>query len=265
MENRQALPLVGAVNVRDLGGLETGDHRRVRAHRLLRADSLANLTAADQAKLVAYGVTAVIDTRSQAEWRREPDQLPSAIRLYHVPLFDDDETESVQTIQRLNHFYASDAHNGHRRMLRVYRRLVLNAQPRAAYRQFFALLTRNESQTTVFHCTAGKDRTGICALLLLGALGVPVAEIRQDYLRTNDYCLARVVRRLIAARDYQMNRNFQSSIIDLSIASPAYFDQALTLIDGEFGSIRDYLVDFVGVSESVIQRLQQTYLTSELA
>ncbi|WP_203640102.1 tyrosine-protein phosphatase [Levilactobacillus wangkuiensis] len=264
MMKRQALPLAGAVNVRDLGGLETFDHRRVRTHRLLRADSLANLTVADQEKLVAYGVTTVIDTRSQAEWRQAPDKLPEWIQLTHIPLFDNDETESVQTIQRLNQFYASDAHNGYRRMLRVYRRLVLNAQPRQAYRQFFDLLTQDKPQTVVFHCTAGKDRTGLCALLLLGALGVPISQIKQDYLRTNQYCLARVVRRLIAARDYQMNANFQSSVIDLSIASPDYFDQALTLITGEFGSISNYLVDFVGVSASVIRRLQQTYLTSEL-
>lgn len=265
MLTQRTLPLTGAINVRELGGYAVGPHLRVRDHRLLRSGSLAHLTSVDQQRLVDYGVTTVIDTRSRAEWQPAPDQLPSAIRVCHLPLFDNDETESTQTIQQLNGYYSADASNGYRRMLRVYRRLVLHPQPRRAYRQFFELLAEIGADTTIlFHCTSGKDRTGMCTLLLLGALGVSPRQLKQDYLLTNQFCLPRIVQRVREAQRQRMNVNFQSSIIDLSTVSADYFDQALTLINGEFGGIKPYLVDFVGLSPSVIQRLQRIYLTSDL-
>lgn len=263
MLNQRWLPLQGAANVRELGGYGT-PQQRVKSHRLLRADSLDALTLADQQQLLTYGVTTVIDLRSRAERVLAPDRLPRQIQVYHLPLFDDDETESVQTTRRLNAFYSADARNGYRHMCRVYRRLVLNSQPRQAYRRFFDLLAERGARTTIlFHCTSGKDRTGLCALLLLGLLTVPMEQVAEDYLLTNQVCLPRVVRRVRAARQQQMNRNFQAAMVDLSTVSPDYFEQAMTLINGEFGGIMAYLVDFVGLSETTIQRLRHNYLTSD--
>ena len=266
MLSQQTLALTGAPNTRELGGYVTRSGQRVRTHALLRADNLAELSLADQRKLVAYGVTVVVDTRSHAEWVTAPDKVPQSIQVCHVPIFNNDETESTQTIQRLNRYYADDPRNGYRRMLRVYRRLVLSEQPRQAYKRFFELLaTRGAGTTILYHCTSGKDRTGMCTLLLLGVLGVPIAQIKQDYLASNLVCLPTVVRRIHEARRHHMNQNFQSSILDLSTVSGDYFDQALTLIDGEFGGIKAYLVDYIGLSEAVIHQLQRRYLTTDLA
>lgn len=262
MSHQRRLTLSGALNVRELGGYLTKDQRQVRWGRLLRADSLAYLTSGDGEQLMHYGVERVVDLRSSAEVSNAPDQLPQRVAWEHIPLFDNDETESSATIQSLTHWYAQDARNGYRRMLRVYRRLVLNSQPQAAYRQFFdCLLTVPNSKAVLFHCSSGKDRTGMCAALLLSALGVPRATIRQDYLLTNRYCLPRVLQRVVAAQQRRLPWAFQSSMIDLTTVSSDYFDQAFTLIDREFGGVKAYLVDEVGLTPEVVRQLQRIYLT----
>lgn len=261
MRKQQQVTLAGATNVRDLGGYVTHDGRYVHRGRLLRAGSLASLTDVGQTSLLRYGVSQVIDLRSSAEIAVAPDQLPAGISYNQISLFDNDETESTATTKALSQWYARDPRNGYRRMLRVYRRLVLNEQPRKAYQRIFRqLVTQNDNQAILFHCSAGKDRTGICAMLILGALGVPRSEIYRDYLLTNQNCVPRVIQRVARARRAHLSAAFQSSVIDLSTVSIDYLNQALVLIDSEFGGIPAYLCDGVGLTPTFLQELQQLYL-----
>lgn len=255
------LPLSGALNVRDLGGYSTNDGRQTRWRKLIRAGELANLTTEDQHRLLDSDISCIVDLRSEAEIKLAPDRVPVGIDYVKLPLFNNDETESTETTTQLNEAYAANARNGYRRMLYAYRRLIVNEQPQYAYRVFFeSLLANGEEKTILFHCSAGKDRTGMCAALFLGALGVSDQQIRDDYLLTNRYCQPRVSRRVAAAKQAGMNQNFIQSIISLSTVSIDYLDQAMTIINYEFGGITAYLQDGVGLRADQIQRLKQIYL-----
>lgn len=255
------IKVANGVNFRDLGGYPTVDGRTTKWQKLVRTGSLSQLNQADQQKLIDYGIDVDIDLRSNAERVAFPDQIPNRIAYHHCPLFDNDETESAETNERLQRLYASNSRSGYLRMLYVYRRLVINRQPQAVYRKLFSFLAAHgENQTVLFHCSAGKDRTGMVAILLLGILGIEPDVIRSDYLLTNSLSVSRVKNRVAAAKAAHMNRSFIKSLLDLSTVLPDYCDQAMAIINYEFGGIMAYLQDVIGISDQTVNRLRAVYL-----
>lgn len=257
----EAIPISGGLNCRDLGGHFTRDGRTVKYHKLIRAGHLSELTPIGQQQLLDYGVTVDIDLRSSAELEKYPDLIPSGIEFIHFPCLDNDDTESTETVNELNKFYSSSPRSGYLRMLYVYRKLVINKHSQSAMHQVFAyLLAHGDEETVLFHCSAGKDRTGLTSLLILSALGVSPEDVKQDYLSTNKFLIDRLNQRVSDAKQSHLNQNFISSIRDLSTVQEDYYDQAMTLINYEFGGIDAYLRDVVQLSDTDIQRLRAIYL-----
>ncbi|WP_283678440.1 tyrosine-protein phosphatase [Lentilactobacillus sp. Marseille-Q4993] len=258
------LPVKSVVNIRDLGGYQSADGRFVKWRKLIRSGELSGLTESDQQELLNYGVSCIVDLRSNAEIDSNPDVVPKGIDYVRLPVFDNDETESKTTVDNLNQMYSDDPNGGHLRMMYVYRRLVLNSQPRKAYREFLqSLLVSGEDKNILYHCASGKDRTGMCSILLLGALGVDWWQIKQDYLLTNQLITPKLERRITEAKKAHMGRNFLQSLQSLTSVSDDYFDQAMTLIQLEFGGIIPYLTDYVGFSNSEIADLKRLYLVGQ--
>lgn len=250
-----------SVNIRDLGGYPTLDGRMTKWHKLIRAGDLSELSEDDQQTLLDYGITVDVDLRSKAESKEFPDRIPDGMKFVALPLFDNDETESRTTNQRLQKAYSKDLHSGYLRMLYAYRRLVVNEQPQRAYQQFFScLINSGVNETILYHCSAGKDRTGMLTVLLLSALGVSPEIIRTDYLLTNKFSVPRINHRIELAKKAHMNRSFIASLKDLSSVSIDYLDQAMAIINYEFGGIQAYLRDVVGLSDIDCERLRKIYL-----
>lgn len=174
------LPLRGATNFRDLGGYPGHGGRPLRWRRVFRSEHLAGLTADDHAELARLGVARAIDFRGEAERAATPYAVPGVrqIALSIEPTVVQRMQDVVDAGQRLTPELASHL------MADLYRSLVNDRAPRFA--ELFAhLLDEADDSPLVFHCTAGKDRTGFAAALLLLALGVPEPLVRADFLLTN--------------------------------------------------------------------------------
>lgn len=261
MNSERVIPVENGVNFRDMGGYTTSDGLTVKWHKLFRSGHLSALTENDQQVLLDCGVTVDIDLRSTAELAQFPDRLPNGIWFKHLPVFDDDETESTGTAANLQRQYSSDAKSGYQQMLYVYRRLAGKQQPQQAYRQFFQyLLAHGSDEGILFHCSAGKDRTGFAAVLLLTVLGVEPGQIVADYLLTNPLSKARVQARVQEARDAEMNDNFIQSIRDLSVVTEAYLYQALAQIVTKYGGMQQFLCRVLGLTTANVSRLREIYL-----
>jgi len=166
----RALDFDGCVNFRDLGGYPTRDGRRTRWRRLFRADGLNKLTDADQAQLIELGVATVIDLRTadEAEHRgRFPvDRVP--VRYVDLPLTDVlPATEELPEWSQASYVASR------------YADMVAQGAP--ALSGAFEVLGSSGSLPAVFHCSAGKDRTGVLSALILAFLGVPDETIVEDY------------------------------------------------------------------------------------
>jgi protein-tyrosine phosphatase len=177
--------LAGAPNFRDLGGYPTTDGRRIRRGILYRSEGLAELTDADLAIVETLGIRLICDLRSDNERQQIPTRWP---------------TGSPASTLHMN--ISADLRTGYDAMAQV---LVDNPSAQGAtqamlisYRQFphafasklrllFDSLLTGDGTPLVFHCAAGKDRTGFVAAMLLSALGVPRERILEDYLLTARY------------------------------------------------------------------------------
>jgi protein-tyrosine phosphatase len=162
--------MAGCFNFRDLGGYRTGDGRRLKWRRLFRADGLTRLDADDCAVLAQVGLKTVIDLRTDAE-ANERGRFPAdllAVRYHHLPLLDVLPPDEV--MERYDEPSFVTAH---------YHHMVGQGTP--AIVGAITTLAEPGALPAVFHCSAGKDRTGVLAALLLAFLGVPADVIVEDY------------------------------------------------------------------------------------
>jgi len=167
------LPLIGAYNFRDLGGYPTGDGRQTRWGRLFRSDTLHELDAADVEQLRGIGLASVVDLRTVAELEQN-GRGPLAgepLRYRHLSVIDQDGGEAE----------AAPAPSGDDLAERYLWYLQTGRQ---ALVEALGVIGDESSLPLVFHCTAGKDRTGVLAALVLDILGVDRTVIAEDYVIT---------------------------------------------------------------------------------
>ena len=153
---QRRLEFEGAVNFRDMGGYPAGAGRETRWHTLYRADSLADLTAADLERLQALGLRALIDFRLPEERHAKPDRLPDGHAITIIePGFVPAGTLDMLRLVRSG---TIEPHEIERRVIAQYR--LFGIDHLAEYRRVMEAATRADSYPLLLHCTSGKDRTG---------------------------------------------------------------------------------------------------------
>lgn len=162
--------LEGCCNFRDLGGYLTADGRRTRWRRLFRADGLARLTEADFAVLAELGVRNVIDLRTdlEVESRGRFREGVDGVAYHHLPL-----TDTLPGAEQVPEWGDTD--------FVAQRYLGMLRDGTASVTRAVTLLSEPANLPSVFHCSVGKDRTGVLSAVILGLLGVPENVIVEDY------------------------------------------------------------------------------------
>jgi protein-tyrosine phosphatase len=236
--------LQGATNFRDLGGHTGLDGRRVRQRRVYRSDHLAGLTADDLRTLQGLGVTHRIDFRGVAESAALPGEVAGITTL---PLsIEPTVVQRVQALMALDQV-PTEAETVEL-MCQTYRGFVREGAP--VYARFFRHLIEQPTPL-VFHCTAGKDRTGFAAALLLSALGVSRDDIVQDYLLTNQ----------LYVRSPLVHARGPAHVMDvLWGVQPAFLDAAFATIEQDFGSLPRYLEGATGLGPRELGQLRASLL-----
>lgn len=241
----RTLALTGASNFRDLGGYIGHGGRAVKWRCLFRSDHLAGLTEQDRALLAQLGLARAVDFRGAAESAAQAYTLPG-VACHRLAI----EPTVVQRALALQHQGRSlSAQDAVALMQDTYRGFVLHNGARFA--ALFALLLEAPGLPLVFHCTAGKDRTGFAAALILLALGVPRATVMQDYLLTNH-----LYRRPGSVRGQAP----EEVLAVLWRVQEEFLDAALHLVERDFGGLPAYLRDVLGVDAAAQKELAGRYL-----
>ena len=248
----RVLPLEGGRNFRDLGGYATEDGRRVRWGVLFRSGSLTGLTAADWNYLAARGVRALCDLRSTRERESEPVELQG---LPAISYWSRDYTSSFAQLRELLRNPFGTAEAARQAMISGYGGLPFDQA--SAYRQLFAYL-KGGRLPVIFNCSAGKDRTGIAAALILLALGVPRAAVVEDFMLTNDVLDLQSV--LLKRAGTSLAKQPPGVVAAILRADPDYIQSALDSIDSRHGSFTGFLHEALDVSDSDLRRLKDTLL-----
>lgn len=251
------LPFSGAKNFRDLGGYQTTDSRIMRWRVLYRSDSLHKLTTADLRYLSALCLDRVIDFRSTYEKNYEPDRLPEELksRFVHIPILD----SSTGLFQNSRDEFLKIIPTVDASKFMVTTNIELATRFAPQMRQFIDILLSSNGRPVLFHCAAGKDRTGFAAAIFLRLLGVPQAAVMEDYLLTNQYFIS-AYRWTLRVMRLVRGRRFAETVREFMIAQPAYLGSAFTAIDETYGSFDHYASNGLGLTSSDIVRLQALYL-----
>ncbi|PWR12707.1 protein-tyrosine-phosphatase [Micromonospora acroterricola] len=257
--------MVGAPNARDLGGLVGADGRRVRVGRLIRTPALGRLTDEDLPVLAKLGPACVLDLRDGAEIGvAPPDRLVGEPRVVHLPVHDPEHpvftyVSAVLLGHDLN-AYAELARQGTAgAMAEIYRWFVTGESARAGFAEAVRLAARPENLPLVYHCSAGKDRTGWLTAILLTALGVDEATIREEYLRNN--ALTDSLRAVIveAMRRRQPELDVDAVLPVLEVR-PEYLDAGYREVRRVHGSFDAYLRDGLGLTDETLTALREHLL-----
>lgn len=223
------LPLEGVENIRDIGGY-VGDNNKVGNFGVfLRANSLCNMTKKDNDYLKEYGVTDIIDLRGHDVISLKPDSIDKDYFSYHiVPLLTEKFNENL-ALEKENF-----------KMGEGYKLILENKK---AIKEIFEKLSEAKG-ATVFHCTAGKDRTGLVAMLILGLSGVSRKDIIANYEVTFTY--------IPVLLDEVENYN-------LALSIPEYIITAIDYITENYGTYREYLKS-CDLSDEVLNKIKSKYL-----
>ncbi len=255
-QHQRVLPLEGGQNFRDLGGYRTNDGRQVKWGLLYRSGAMNNLTDRDFAQLEARGIRTVCDFRATREREGAPVRWPGKTK---PAIFAEDYSmdRDFAGLMRpnLTGAQAADA------MTQAYAQMPLRFA--GQYRRMFAEMVAGRVPLA-FNCSAGKDRTGIAAALVLTALGVPQATVMEDYLLSNRYYDPRKGASGTAVDDQTaafMKRLPPDALKALMGVDRRYLDAAFATMRAQRGGFDGYLRDQLGLDAAAIRTLRARYLT----
>jgi len=246
--------LEGTYNFRDLGGYKTQTGKCIKWGQIFRSDALSKLTNQDIRLLTRLGLKTVFDFRTKAEVERSPDNLPgdASAAYHHLPVSSHnfDTLSALERVQKgdTEWLTASFMRDGYITNIDQYAKtwgMVMN------------YLSLSENRPLVFHCTAGKDRTGACAAILLLLLGVPEETIIQDHGLSNLF-LANFLEKLFA---YFKTFGIERERISPYLTAPK--DAMISLlhhIREKYGSSENYLLKMAGINPETIDCLRRDLL-----
>jgi protein-tyrosine phosphatase len=247
--NIRRVPLQGAINFRDLGGYTTADGHHVKWHMLYRSADISKLTSADLDTLNARHIVYDVDLRGVQESAKAPDKLNAGTD--YILCSAGSDSLNAAMFQHL-----AGMQTGGDSMMLVWYKNTAYLTPR--YKPFFAkLIVLPSGDALLFHCTAGKDRTGIAAALVLYALGVPYETIRQDYEATNYYRAVDNDKSMVSMTSMHIGEPVIKAMMS---ANGMYLDAAFEAIRAQYGSIDRYLAEQLGMNEQAVLTLRAKYL-----
>ena len=258
-------------NFRDLGGIRTADGKTVKKGKLFRCAALHGASEEDIQRIRELGIDTIIDFRSHREAYVHPDPVIEGIRNLNISLFKERERhEGVERTDNDDPFYEMmiKASLDHPTMFAehltgAYRDLVSGEAAIAGYTRFFELLASEECDKVLWHCSAGKDRTGVAAILLLEAMDADRQTIRENYLATNQY-LGRTLKEILGlvkemAGEHEHYEAICDSFATAMSASEIFIDTCYKTIEEQAGSPQAFLEKYLHVDENMRRKLKEKY------
>jgi protein-tyrosine phosphatase len=260
------IPMDGQSNFRDIGGYQTSDGKTVKWGKVFRSGELPKLSDDDVKKIDHLGIKTVISFLNPTEIKaRGEDRLPDDVKRIYLPIdVDLGEGASVAEVMRarktgdFSKIPAVVNPDIHRSLTR---------DSKESYTQLLRHLANPSNQPAVFHCSHGVHRTGTATALILTAIGVPWETVREDYLLSNTYRKEEVAKRTEQLKQLNAKNNQvapedvdMTNINAFYILDGSYIDASLDEAIKEYGSMKNYIRQGLGITEEEILALRQSLL-----
>ena len=268
---QQFLPVEGIVNARDLGGYEVQGGLSVKTGKLIRAAHLADVTDADIAYLDSLPVALVVDFRTDMELKGKADRDIPGAKYVHLPVdvsgssrITAEEKNSLAAGQKFDVrdivVYAAFNEKAQALVEAMYPTLFFNPDCQRQFASFFRMVLETEDGAVIYHCSQGKDRTGVASALLLAALGADRETIVADFDATNrvyENDVKEYSQRVIANGGTEKELSVVKAFLGCNTEN---FIKALDAAREEYGSLENYLKGPIGLSDADFKTLRDRYL-----
>ncbi|MCP9757329.1 tyrosine-protein phosphatase [Lacihabitans sp. CCS-44] len=249
--SERRLWMENAPNFRDLGGLKTTEGKTVVWGKLFRCGDMGKLSESDLAAIKREKIRNVVDFRNEQEIKQSPDKYPAEYEMNRVWT-----SISPSNGEAMKQFYAiignpnTTKEDASKVFEGFYAKMPENIKN---YEPFFkTLLNSKMDEASLFHCTAGKDRTGLGSALILSALGVPENTIIEEYYLSNRYTQ-------YLAKSGMMGQLKPEIAAVLAGVEPKYIQSSLNAIKLKYGSVLKMLETELGIDEAKLNTLKAKY------
>lgn len=245
-------------NTRDVGGLRTADGHTMKYRKLIRGEKLDRLSRADLSALQEFKPTHILDLRTDQEVAERPDrEVPGTIYV-HLPIFD----EQTSGITHEKDPHLRDKVKAIPDLNVLYREMVTRHEYVANLKKILRFvvdtLVTDPDACIYYHCTAGKDRTGVLTYLLLSMCGVPFETILEDYLLSNKHKDPTIPLKIAAVTLLLWDPQVTWGLHKTFAARASYLESARTGIEETYGDMEKFLTEVMGISPAEQEEFRET-------
>ena len=225
-----------------------------------RSGTLAHSSDADLEGLARLQLDTLIDFRSAAEKEEEPDRLPEppGFRVVEIATLDDGNKMVAEIMRSIETGDFGDM-DPDGMMLDANRQFASEFTPQ--YREFARTVQATNGAPVLWHCSAGKDRAGFAAAILLRILGVPEDIVMQDYMASRDHALEARRFQMMLLRLFEGQEAADKMAVFMGVEE-AWLRAAFDEIDARWGSFDDYVRDGLGLSDADVEQLRNQLLVT---
>ncbi|MEJ6979088.1 tyrosine-protein phosphatase [Pedobacter sp. P351] len=238
----------GAANFRDVGGYKTIDGKEVKWGKVFRSADISNLTTSDLDTLRERNIVSVVDFRGTKEAAAAPDKLPVGVEYIHCPAGSESlpsKEEWAKQIEKgdmLTNFYGAPNVQ------------YFGGRNKALFQK---LLVLPDTSALLYHCTGGRDRTGMATALFLYALGVPMNKIEEDFVASNVYLESRNSKMMsqMASVNGLTNEQWKK----MMALRPELLRTFFAALSNEYGTPEKFMEKELGIGKKEIKQLKVKY------
>ncbi|MCH4552861.1 MULTISPECIES: tyrosine-protein phosphatase [Aestuariibaculum] len=248
------IDLENSVNFRDLGGIPTQDGKHTKWGLIYRSGELSDLTNEDLAYMSTIDIKSILDFRTNEEIEEKPDMYPNGVQWFHVPVGNMGNGNMKEMFGKLREANP-ETFDGGKLMEDISEDLL---KSKDAFKTLFSDLLNNDRTPLLFHCTAGKDRTGHASALILTALGVDEETIYNEYTLSNYFRYdnnEETIKK--AAKFYGIDQRILRPMMSVR---RSYLQTGMDILKAEYGSVQNYLETEIGLDSTAISKLRNKFL-----
>jgi protein-tyrosine phosphatase len=256
--HQRVIKFRGFSNFRDLGGYPADGDARVKWGALYRSGHLAKVKSSDLRRFKRLSIDTIIDFRSDAEREKDPNRLPDSLNLktLSIPILDPSTSSWAEELKAAIQNREFQDFDPSEKMREWYQELAVGHV--IPYRQFIHGVLNAQGAPVLWHCTAGKDRTGFAAAILLRILGVSQDIVEEDYLLSAKYADQR--KALIWMLRLSRGKEAAETIQTFFQVKKEWIEAAFQAIDAHWGDFETYSYEALGLSESQVSQLRDQLL-----
>lgn len=261
------IKLKGARNTRVVPAFKTEDGRKVKEGIFIRSGKLNKVPKRKLYKfLEEYNVTKILDFRTDIEVLEAGDiTYPLEVNYQHLPLLNkaffgvthEKKMSKILFIES-KRMKLEDIEPGY--MTNMYKSIVFDPFSQSQFKEFFKILLNHSKGSILYHCNGGKDRTGITTLFILTILGVSEEDILKDFAMSDYFNRHYNRSRKLAMTLLFMVPKFVRILKSMLHAKRIYLEKTIEAINEKYGSVMNYLVEAIGITNEMQEKLKLLYL-----